>query len=519
MRNKARVLIILLALVTALAGPLSAQRPLTPKPSPKPRINGASIFGVRPGSPFQYKIPATGERPMEFAASGLPAGLTLDPKSGLITGALKDRGEHLVLLKAKNALGTAEKKFKIVCGDTIALTPPMGWSTWYMAYTNISDEMVRAQAKAMVDSGLADHGYVYVNIDDGWNIKLETDDPALGGPPRDENGSLRTNKRFPDMKALCDYVHSLGLKIGIYISPGPATCAGYAGSYGHEGQDARQFADWGFDFLKYDWCSYDKVVQDRSLENLKKPYLLMRGELDKLGRDLVYNLCQYGMGNVWEWGREVGGNYWRTTGDLGIPPEDRSLWTSMSRIGFGQAGKEQFAGPGGWNDPDNILIGFIMWDNVLKEAPLRPDEQYTYMSLWALLASPLIFGGDMTQLDDFTLGLLTNDEVIEINQDPLGKQAVPVSRDGTSEVWVKDLEDGSKAVGLFNRGDRATTVTARWDELGLKGRWKIRDVWRQWDFGAYEGWFTQKVNRHGVVLLRLSPVKEEPAPAKSVKKK
>ncbi len=519
--KKARVPIILLALVTAFAAPLAAQSALTPKPSPKPRINGASVFGVRPGSPFLYKIPATGERPLRFAASGLPAGLALDPKTGLITGVLKGRGEYLVELEARNARGKAEKRFKIVCGDTIALTPPMGWSSWYMAFTEISDEMIRAQARAMVDSGLADHGYVYINIDDGWNIKLETDDPALGGPPRDENGNLRPNKRFPDMKALCDYVHGLALKIGIYISPGPATCAGYAGSFGHEAQDARQFADWGFDFLKYDWCSYDKVVPDRSLDNLKKPYLLMRGELDNLGRDLVYNLCQYGMGNVWEWGREVGGNYWRTTGDLGIPPEDRSLWTSMSRIGFGQAGKEQFAGPGGWNDPDNILLGSIMWDGALKETPLRRDEQYTYMSLWALLAAPLIFGGDMTQLDDFTLGLLTNDEVIEVNQDPLGKQAAPVWRDKTSEVWAKDLEDGSKAVGLFNRGDRPTTITARWDELGIKGRWKVRDVWRQWDFGVYEGWFTQRVNRHGAVLVRLSPAKPEPppAPARPVKKR
>jgi alpha-galactosidase len=497
--------------LAALAVPLAAQRrSLTPKPSPAPRINGPTIYGCRPGAPFVYTIPATGERPMEFSAARLPSGLMLDAKTGRITGTLALKGTYTVKLRAKNALGASERPFRIVCGDKIALTPPMGWSSWYMAYTNISDKMIRAQAEAMVSSGLINHGYTYVNIDDGWNIKLNSNDPAIGGEPRDAAGNLRSNKNFPDMKVLCDEIHRLGLKIGIYISPGPATCAGYAGSYRHEEQDARQFAAWGFDFLKYDWCSYGDVAFDKSLNSLKMPYLVMRAALDKVGRDIVYNVCQYGMGDVWEWGGEVGGNYWRTTGDLGIPPEDKSLWTSMSRIGFGQAGKEKYAGPGGWNDPDNILVGSILWNDKLVPAPLTASEQYTYMSLWALLAAPLIFGGDMTQLDDFTLGLLGNDEVIEINQDALGKQAVPVSRVKDCEVWAKDMEDGSKAVGLFNRGDALTTVTARWEDLGIKGKWKVRDAWRQYDWGAFEGWFTKEVNRHGAVLLRLWPVKVTP---------
>ena len=447
---------------------------------------------------------------MEFSAVGLPSGLMLDPKTGQIAGALHIKGTYTVKLRAKNALGVSEKPFRIVVGDQIALTPPMGWSSWYMAYTDISDKMIRGQAAAMVSSGLAGHGYMYINIDDGWNIKLKSNDPAIGGEPRDAAGNLRTNKNFPDMKAMCDAVHRLGLKVGIYISPGPATCAGYAGSFGHEEQDARQFAAWGFDFLKYDWCSYGEVAIDNTLLTLKHPYTVMREALDKVGRDMVYNLCQYGMGNVWEWGKEVGGNYWRTTGDLGIPPEDKSLWTSMSRIGFGQAGKEKFAGPGGWNDPDNILVGHILWNDKLVPAPLTGDEQYTYLTLWSLLAAPLVFGGDITQLDDFTLGLLGNDEVIEVNQDALGKQAVPVFKDKDCEVWVKDMEDGSKAVGLFNRGASVTTVTARWEDLGIKGKWKVRDAWRQYDWGVFENWFTQKVNRHGAVLLRLQPVKEEP---------
>jgi alpha-galactosidase len=500
-----------LGLAVFLAAPLAAQRrSLTPKPAPAPRINGPTIYGCRPSSPFAYTIPATGDRPMEFSAAGLPSGLMLDSKTGRITGTLALRGTYAVRLRAKNALGSCERHLRIVCGDTIALTPPMGWSSWYMAYTNISDPMIRAQAEAMISSGLIDHGYSYINIDDGWNVKLKSDDPILGGEARDVAGNLRSNKNFPDMKALCDAVHGLGLKIGIYISPGPSTCAGYEGSRGHEEQDARQFAAWGFDFLKYDWCSYEDLAIDKTLPSLKHPYLVMRAALDKVRRDIVYNLCQYGMGDVWEWGREVGGNYWRTTGDLGIPPEDKSLWTSMSRIGFGQAGKERFAGPGGWNDPDNILVGHILWNGELVPAPLTADEQYTYMSLWALLAAPLIFGGDITQLDDFTLGLLGNDEVIEINQDALGRQAAPVSRAGDCEVWSKDMEDGSKAVGLLNRGKLVTTVTARWEDLGIKGKWKVRDAWRQYDWGVFEGWFTQKVNRHGAVLLRLQPIAEPP---------
>jgi alpha-galactosidase len=500
-----------LAVSACLVLPLASQpRSLTPKPSPVPRINGPAIYGCRPGAPFAYTIPATGERPMEFSATGLPSGLMLDPKTGRISGAMAIKGTYAVKLRAKNAVGAAEKAFRLVVGDQIALTPPMGWSSWYMAYTNISNKIVRAQAEAMASSGLIDHGYTYINIDDGWNIKLNSNDPVIGGEPRDAAGNLRSNKNFPDMKALCDAVHGLGLKIGIYISPGPATCAGYAGSYDHVEQDARQFAAWGFDFLKYDWCTYGSVAVDKTVPSLKLPYLVMRSALDKVGRDIVYNLCQYGMGNVWEWGREVGGNYWRTTDDLGIQPEDKSLWTSMSRIGFAQAGKEKFSGPGGWNDPDNILVGSILWDDKLVPTPLTPDEQYTYLSLWALLDAPLIFGGDMTQLDDFTLGLLGNDEVIEVNQDALGKQAVPVSRDKDCEVWAKDMEDGSKAVGLFNRSKSVTTVTARWEDLGIKGKWKVRDAWRQYDWGVFENWFTQKVNRHGAVLLRLFPVVETP---------
>lgn len=476
---------------------------LTPAPSPKPKINGAKVYGVRPGHPFLYTIPATGARPMTFSAKGLPKGLKLDVRTGQMTGVVKQKGEYVVTLRAKNALGSAERRFRIVAGDRLALTPPMGWSTWYNARTAISDAMVRAQADAMVKSGLSQHGYAYVNIDDGWNIRPGSTDPAVGGPARDENGNLRTNRNFPDLKALTDYVHSKGLKIGIYIGPGPLTCAGFEGSYQHEEQDARQFAAWGFDFLKYDLCSYRKLIKDsKSVEEHKKPYQLMFDALRKLDRDFVYNLCQYGLANVWEWGREVGGNFWRTAGDVG------GGWANVTRFGFGQAGMEKWAGPGGWNDPDNINIGHIITrGGQLAPTPLTPNEQYTWMSLWSLMAAPLFFGGDMTKLDDFTLNVLTNDEVIAVDQDTLGKQAAPVAKTGDLEVWAKDLEDGSKAVGLFNRGEQESDITARWSDLSIRGPQVVRDLWRQKDIGRFENEFTAKVGRHGVMLVKISPAR------------
>jgi len=305
------------------------------------------------------------------------------------------------------------------------------------------------------------------------------------------------------MKAMTDYVHGKGLKAGIYISPGPTTCAGFEGSYQHEEKDARQFANWGFDLLKYDLCSYGKLIKDRkNLSELTKPYALMGSILKSLDRDVVYNLCQYGMGNVWEWGRDVGGNFWRTAGDVGSA-KDGSLWKSMTAYGFGQAGKEKWAGPGGWNDPDNVLIGRILWNRQLVPTPLTHDEQYTWVTLWSLMASPLVIGGDLPTMDDFTLSLLTNDEVIDVDQDVLGRQAAPVSRAGDLEVWSKDLADGSKAVGLFNRSDQDAEIAVRWADLGLSGKRVVRDLWRQKDRGTFDGEFRMQVNRHGAVLLSI----------------
>ena len=276
---------------------------LTPQPPATPRINGARVFGVRPGHPFLYTIPATGERPMEFAVDDLPAGLNVDAKTGQITGVLRDRGEYAVTLQAKNGLGQSQRKFKIVCGDAIALTPPLGWNSWNCFADAVDDAKVRSAADAMVRSGLIQHGWTYINIDDCWEIRPGSDDPLLKGEPRDANGMINTNKKFPDMKALCDYIHGKGLKAGIYSSPGPTTCAGFTASYKHETQDAQRYAQWGFDYLKYDWCSYGHIAKNEtSLSELQKPYHVMRTALDKADRDIVFSLCQYGMGDVWKWG-------------------------------------------------------------------------------------------------------------------------------------------------------------------------------------------------------------------------
>jgi alpha-galactosidase len=459
---------------------------LTPKASAAPRINGAKVLGVRPGSPFLFKMPISGERPIAYSTGSLPPGLRLDAQNGLITGVISEKGTYHIKLRARNSVGKTERSLKVVCGDTIALTPPLGWNSWNGFGCDVTEANVRAAADAMVASGLVDHGWTYINIDDCWEAG------------RNAEGRILSNEKFPNMKALTDYVHSKGLKIGLYSSPGRKTCAGHEGSYKHEELDARQYGDWGFDYLKYDWCSYGGLVPNPDHAALLKPYQVMRAALNQVPRDIVFSLCQYGMGNVWEWGAEVGGNCWRTTGDI------TDTWSSMSRIGFGQAGHERFSRQGHWNDPDMLVVGYVGWSAKVRPSRLTPNEQYTHISLWCLLCSPLLIGCDMTKLDEFTLNLLTNDEVIEVNQDSLGLQAARIAKNGTSELWAKDLEDGSMAVGLFNRGEEATAVKASWSDLGVSGRLKVRDLWRQMDLGIYTDHFEASVPRHGVVLVKIS---------------
>ncbi|MBI3278895.1 MAG: alpha-galactosidase, partial [Acidobacteria bacterium] len=416
---------------------------LTPKPGPGPRINGPPVYGARPGRPFLYRVPCTGRRPLRFSAHGLPPSLRLDAERGIIRGRAPEKpGEYRVVLRASNAHGRTERRFRIVVGGTLALTPPMGWNDWYTHYDRITDGRVREAADSMIASGMADFGYQYVNIDDCWMVKPGSEDLLLGGEARDASGAIRPNRRFPDMKALTDYIHGQGLKAGIYTSPGPLTCAKFAGSHGHEEIDARRFAEWGFDFLKYDWCSYGKLAGGTTVEDRMRPYTLMGGILKRLDRDIVFNLCQYGMSEVWKWGASAGGHCWRTTGDLGLAKDTRL--PGFYSIAFRNAEHSDYAGPGHWNDPDYILIGRVGNARKIHEPPrataLTAAEQYSYMSLWSLMAAPLFFSGDMNSLDEFTLNVLCNAEVIEIDQDALGRQGRIVRRTEEEFVLAKALE-------------------------------------------------------------------------------
>ena len=478
---------------------------LTPAPSPSPRINGPKVYGVRPGNPVIYRIPCTGERPMVFNIKNLPEGLTLDKEKGIITGNIRKGGTYELEICAKNAKGDFCRDLKIIVGDKLALTPPMGWNSWYIHYDRISDQLMRQAADQMISTGMADYGYQYVNIDDCWMVKVNSKDLKIGGETREKDGTIKTNARFPDMNSMTDYIHSKGLKAGIYISPGPSTCAGYEGSYNREQLDAETFADWGFDFLKYDWCSYRKKAGGKTLEHLKKPYQKMWNILATLDRDIVLNLCQYGMGDVWKWGAEVG-NCWRTTGDLGLA--ERKGLPGFYSIGMRNAEHWAYAKPGGWNDPDYILIGWVGdAHNMAEGTPidLTPYEQYSYMSMWSLMAAPLIFSGDMAKLDPFTLNVLCNNEVIEVNQDPLGKQAKIIRKSDTEFVLTKELEDGSIAVGLFNLKNEEASLAINWSELMISGKNIIRDLWRQEDIGTYNNSFATQVAPHGVMMVRFFP--------------
>jgi alpha-galactosidase len=357
-------------------------------------------------------------------------------------------------------------------GPKLARTPPMGWNSWNHFRLNINDSVIRAQARAMASNGMKAAGYEYVVIDGGWEGY------------HDAQGVFHPNiLKFPDMKKLCEYVHSLGLKVGIHDSPGPVSCSGREASYGHEQQDAETFARWGIDFVKYDWCSGRLVYKP---DQMKEAYEKFHQALLATGRPILYSLCQYGMQDVWEWGPSVGGNMWRTTGDI------KNNYYSMAYIGFEQNGLEKYAGPGHWNDPDMLEVG---------NDALKPEEERMQMSLWSLLAAPLFAGNDLAKMTPETLSILTNREVIAVDQDPKGIQGHRVWQQGPMEIWMKPLADGSKAVGMFNREEHEMTVTLNFSDIGITGPAKLRDLWAHKDLGTFTGSYTATVPRHSVMML------------------
>ena len=364
---------------------------------------------------------------------------------------------------------------KTLTPNGLALTPPLGWNSWNKFHAKIDGATVRQIADAMVESGMKDAGYQYINIDDGWQGK------------RDASGRLVPNPNFPDMKALAAYVHAKGLKLGIYSSPGPRTCGGYEGSYGHEEQDAKTWAEWGIDYLKYDWCSASRVWKD---DDMRAAYQKMGEALKNSGRDIVYSLCQYGRANAGEWGPLVGGNLWRTTGDI------RDTWQSMATIGFSQSDLARFTKAGWWPDPDMLEVG---------NGGMTPDEYRAHMSLWSLIGAPLIAGNDLRSMTPETKEILTNREVLAIDQDKLGKGGQRIAINVSTEVWARPLANSAWAVALFNRGEADATVSVEWKALQLTAAPKVRDLWAHKNMTANRDSFEATVPKHGVVMLRVMP--------------
>ncbi len=495
---------------------------LTPKPGLKPRITGPRVFGVRSMSPLLFKITATGKKPLKYEVTNLPKEFTVDESTGIINGRKYEMGDYKVTVVVSNDLGKDKRDLTIKIGHKICLTPPMGWNSWYVHSLWVSQEKIEGIAQAMVDKGMIDHGWTYVNIDDCWQ------------GDRKPGEALQPNSKFPDMNAMCEKIHSLGLKTGIYSGPWVGTYAGYrGGSYPEPNADysewivedefrkekhqifgepnnlrkrlrffgkdmckvdVKQFAEWGFDYLKYDWHPNDS-----------QHVIAMANALLDSDRDIVYSLSNntpHKHVNTWI---ENHVNVWRTAWDI------QDNWLSVSIIGFSQNKWRKFAGPGHWNDPDMLQVGNTAHPHKRSDyfpTHLTPDEQYSQMSLWCLLAAPLLLSCDIASMDDFTLNLLTNDEVLDVNQDPLGEQAERIVKKWIPhfEVWAKNMEDGTIAVGIFNRSRREKNLYVKWSQLGISGDFLVRDLWRQKNLGVYSGGFSSKVPGHGVIFIRMKKI-------------
>jgi alpha-galactosidase len=372
----------------------------------------------------------------------------------------------------------------------LALTPPMGWNSWNKFGCNVSEEMIKGMADAMVKSGMKDAGYQYVVIDDCWQVERDKAANIVADP-----------KRFPSgIKALADYVHSLGLKFGIYSDAGSQTCAGRPGGLGHEYQDAIQYAAWGVDYLKYDWCH-------TSTQDAKAAYANVRSALDAAGRPIVLSICEWGSHQPWLWGAEVGGNLWRTTGDIQDRWSGRKEWKPGDCCSWGMVdivdaedAIYSYAGPGHWNDPDMLEVG---------NGGMTTTEYRSHFALWAMLAAPLIAGNDLRDMTPEIHDILTNKDVIAVGQDPLGRQGhrVRKDKDGDLEVWARPLQGGGRAVILFNRGAADQELTVHWEDLAYPEHLSaaVRDLWQKKDLGKFTGKFAATVASHGVVMVTVTP--------------
>ncbi len=371
--------------------------------------------------------------------------------------------------------------------EAMAPTPPMGWNSWNKFACNVSEDLMKSVADAIATNGMKDVGYEYVVIDDCWQVERDADSNIVPDP-----------KRFPSgMKALGDYIHSRGLKFGIYSDAGSGTCEKRPGSQGHEFQDALMYAKWGVDYLKFDWCN-------TGTRNAEEAYSTINRALQSSGRPIVLSICEWGKNKPWLWGKGTG-NLWRTTDDITDRWEGIKKWPSGSCCSYGmvdivdlQVGLESFAGPGHWNDPDMLEVG---------NGGMTTTEYQSHFSLWAILAAPLIAGNDIRSMTPEIKEILTNKEVIAVDQDPLGRQGRRVKKDGDLEVWSKEMNDGSRAILMLNRGTTEKEISFQWEEIGYPNHVpaKVRDLWEHKDKGEFKGSYKANVVPHGVVVLRVSP--------------
>ena len=462
---------------TFYAAPEEAPYILTPAPGAAPRITGPAVFGVTPGHQVVHMLTATGKGPLKWQVTGLPAGVVLDAATGKLSGKTAARGHYKALATVQGPAGKASRAFTLVVGDTIALTPPLGWNSWNAFGMAVTGERVRKAADAFVRMGLASHGWAYVNVDDGWQGTRTGPGHALAQAPGFE------------MAATADHIHSLGLKAGLYSTPWVSSygkkpggsaddTAGHIvekrrgfGLYSYHLQDAAQYGRWGYDYLKYDWYPLDA------------PHVnAMRAALRASGRDIVYSLSNTGELPQAKM-LAAGADAWRTTGDI------IDTWNSVLQIGLAQPAWAPYCGPGHWPDPDMLVVGRLGWGDGQHATRLRPSQQYSHITLWAMMAAPMLIGCDLDALDAFTLGLLTNDDVLDINQDPLGRMAtyLPAPADSAQGLrWLaRPLADGDWALACINLSPEARTPTLPLAALAARAarpaatRWRVQDCWRQ----------------------------------------
>lgn len=497
---------------------------LTPNPSKSPRINGPDLYGARPGKKIIFRIPCQGKRPIQFAVKNLPPELFLDKANGIISGVVPGKeGQYQMTFIAKNDYGKDSHQFKLVIGEKLALTPPTGWNSWGGHMLLVTDAVIRKAADVFVEKGLADVGFQYISIDDCWmkmseaGYDLRSDRQkeqhegfhfeGIVGDTRDSSANVIPNKNFPDMKSMTDYVHSFGLKAGIYSSPGPYTCQNFVGSLGYEKQDADQYAKWGFDLLKYDLCSGRGCLS--CLKDQGAPYPQsdfwrpMATYINQQDRDILFNLCQYGIDAPWTWAPSLGISTWRIGGDLNHHVD--TYFKYALRIA---TELRDYSKPGQWNDPDFMYINKLRDFNKMmkpsQDIPLNTNQRYQYVTLWSIVCAPFFFSCDINEMDEFTIKLLSNPDVMNINQDELGHVAEVLKNENDEVVMWKKMADGSKALAIFNTNMKnEKVISVELSSLGFDNPVDVFDVWREKEAGTVKSSFSAKLSPNGVGLFIL----------------